>query len=111
MGSRFAGLGAQGQQQALLDVGQENSANTANFLNESSFNELIGNRDFARGTLGRERGFEFESQEREKDREEERRRARGRGLGSLGRLAGGIGASFIPGIGPAAGAAILGGGG
>ena len=90
--SRLSGMDRMGQRNAMVDADQDIAYDTANAFNDFDANEYAGNRDWFRGMLGQERGFE-----EERRREREARKAQSGGFwGNLLGAGVGIASSYLP---------------
>jgi hypothetical protein len=83
--ARLSGMDRMGQQQALQDADQDIAGSTANAFNDFDTSEYGTNRDYFRGLMRDERGYE-----EQRRREKEARDAENGGfLGGLGSMIGG----------------------
>jgi len=94
---RVAGLDPMAQRQAFVDQNQAVNADTANTIDQGYLNDLQGGQDFARSTLGSQRGYE-EQRYRDWQAAEAAKKARKAALlGGIGKLAGaGLGTVLGP---------------
>lgn len=100
--ARLVGLNPYQQQQAAYGQEMGNAGNTADYLNNSRFQELMGNRDFLRQLFqGR-----LQNQDQLQQLQMQQQFAKQQQGGGLGALAGGLLGSAIPGIGTALGSGL-----
>lgn len=78
--ARLAGLDPMRAQQSMIDTDMDIAGDTSDALNDFDFDEYRGNRDWFRGRLGDERGFE----EERRARKAAERAQRGAAWGQIG---------------------------